>query len=136
MQTKIINLLKEYGLKVTPQRITLLSTIENKGHANIDEIYNEVKISHPSISLATVYKNITSLIEKGLLKELPITNSKSKYEIIKEQHSHFICQKCGQIDDITLDVDIQKDCNSLAQNSNFKIGNIELNIYGICKKCQ
>jgi len=130
MQTKIVNNLREYGLKVTPQRVTILSAIDKRGHANIDEIYQDVKKQHSSISLATVYKNVTSLVEKELLKELALNSVKSKYEINKEPHSHLICKECGSVEDVNLS-------NELNLNiENFKVEDIELNLYGICKKCQ
>jgi len=130
MQSNITNTLREYGLKVTPQRVTILDSIDKRGHANIDEIYQDVKKLHSSISLATVYKNITSLVEKKLLKELALNNLKSKYEISKEAHSHLICKVCNSVEDIEISQNIDRDFGE------FKVEDIELNLYGICKKCQ
>ena len=132
MQTQVVNSLKEHGLKVTPQRVTILSAIEKKGHANIDEIYQEAKTTNPTMSLATVYKNVTSLIETNLLKELALNNQKSKYELTKEPHSHLICKKCGSVEDIN--------SNNLftlnRDNLDFDIEEVELNIYGTCNECK
>ncbi len=132
MQMQVVNSLKAHGLKVTPQRVTILSAIEKKGHANIDEIYKEAKTTNPTMSLATVYKNITSLIETKLLKEVAINNQKSKYELSKEPHSHLICKECGSLEDI--------DSNNLFTLNNdkidFDIEEVELNIYGVCNKCK
>jgi len=71
-----------------------------------------------------------------LLKELAITNKKSKYEISKEPHSHIICKKCGYVEDVMLNNTIEVECNTLAKTNSFDLEDIELNIYGICKKCQ
>ena len=132
MQTQVVNSLKEHGLKVTPQRVTILTAIERQGHANIDEIYQEAKTTNPTMSLATVYKNVTSLIETNLLKEVAINNQKSKYELTKEPHSHLICKQCGSVEDIN--------SNNLftlnRDNLDFDIEDIELNIYGVCSKCK
>jgi len=136
MQTNIVYKLKEFGLKATPQRVTILNTISSKGHASVEEIYLDVIKRHPTISLATVYKNVTSLAEINLLKKLAITNKRSKYEISKEPHSHTICQKCGYIEDVTLNNTIEIECNILTKKRDFDLKDIELNIYGICKKCQ
>ena len=132
MQTQVVNSLKEHGLKVTPQRVTILTAIKRQGHANIDEIYQEAKTTNPTMSLATVYKNVTSLIETNLLKEVAINNQKSKYELTKEPHSHLICKKCGSVEDIN--------SNNLftlnRDNLDFDIEDVELNIYGVCSKCK
>ncbi len=132
MQMQVVNSLKEHGLKVTPQRVTILNAIDKFGHANIDEIYQEAKTTNPTMSLATVYKNVTSLIETNLLKEVAINNQKSKYELTKEPHSHLICKQCGSVEDIN-----SKNLFSLNRdNLDFDIEEVELNIYGICSKCK
>ena len=135
MQNNIIDLLKSHGLKATPQRVTILSVIEKKGHANIDEIYEDAKTTNPSMSLATVYKNITSLVDINLLKEVALSSLKSKYEINKEPHSHLVCKVCGHVEDIDLNSDIVASASKLSKEKKFQFKELGLNIYGICSKC-
>ncbi|MRI83557.1 MAG: transcriptional repressor [Nitratiruptor sp.] len=78
----------------------MLEILERYGHADIEEIYNEIKEIFISISLATVYKNINTMLEAGLIQEIKIPNGKSKFEIVKEHHSHFFCTQCNRIYDI------------------------------------
>jgi Fur family peroxide stress response transcriptional regulator len=54
----IKELLQKSKLKATPQRVAILKSIEKLGHASIEEIYEDIKENFPSISLATIYKNI------------------------------------------------------------------------------
>ena len=136
MQKQIVDILKEYGLKATPQRVTILSAIERHGHANIDEIYKDAKEKHSTISLATVYKNVTSLVAIDLLKEVALNNFKSKYEINKQPHSHIVCKKCGEVEDISLTNEIEFDTAKLIEGKDFLAEDIELNIYGVCHNCQ
>jgi len=136
MQNINIKLLNEFGLKATPQRLDILSAIEKLGHANIDEIYKIVKKSNPTISLATVYKNITALVEKSLLKEVALNNFKSKYELSKDKHSHLICKVCGNVKDIGLNSQISNIAKDLSNKENFNFEDIELNIYGVCNSCK
>ena len=131
MQTKVVNSLKEHGLKVTPQRITILNAIDKYGHANIDEIYQEAITTNPTLSLATVYKNVASLIETKLLKEVSLNNLKSKYELTKEPHSHLVCKECGNVED----VNSSNLFNLNADGLNFNAEEIELYIYGVCSNC-
>jgi len=136
MQNKIVEILKEHGLKATPQRVTILSAIDKKGHANIDEIYKEAKEKHPTMSLATVYKNVTSLVSLNLLKEVALNNFKSKYELNKAPHSHLTCKECGNVEDIQLSNDIKLDASELLERKDFLAEDIELNIYGLCSMCK
>ena len=136
MNLDIAQKLKEHDLKVTPQRLSILNTLNRYGHASIDEIYNEVKKIHLSISLATVYKNITSLLQVKLIKEVALNDFKTKYEITKKPHSHLVCKKCGKIEDINLSNEIEQDVSKLASVKEFTTNEVELNIYGLCKKCK
>ena len=122
--------LENSPLKTTPQRLAILKEIDNKGHANVDEIYSSVKQNFPSISLATIYKNIISLKEANILSEV-CAPSKNKFEIVKEPHAHFICQKCEHIEDIPLDEAINEKIEQKYPNSRK-----QLYIYGVCQKCK
>ena len=122
--------LENSPLKTTPQRLAILKEIDKKGHANVDEIYSSVKKNFPSISLATIYKNIISLKEADILSEV-CTPHKNKFEIVKEPHAHFICKECSYIEDIPLDEAINETIEAKYPNSEK-----QLYIYGICQKCR
>ncbi|WP_456392883.1 Fur family transcriptional regulator [Nitratifractor sp.] len=129
-------LLKEHGLKATFQRMTILSSIHELGHANVDEIYEKVRLSHPTLSLATVYKNIVTMVEEGVLVEVPIAGMKSKYELKKDEHLHLICVECGSVMDKELDSHLAEDTQKVAQRSSFALKERQMNLYGVCDKCQ
>jgi Fur family peroxide stress response transcriptional regulator len=97
------NLLKEYNLKVTPQRLAIVEELYTHGHMNIDELYSSLLKKFPSISLATIYKNVNAMIEKIFLNEVKIPHEKAVYELVKEDHSHVVCSSCHAIMDVTLD---------------------------------
>ena len=96
-----VQILKNANLKATPQRLGVLKVLNKHTHPTIDELYAEVKKDYPSISLATVYKNLNTLIEEKLAVEVSIPNQKSKYDIYEEPHIHVICEDCGEIEDLT-----------------------------------
>ncbi|ADV46286.1 Fur family transcriptional regulator [Nitratifractor salsuginis] len=129
-------ILKEHGLKATFQRMTILAAIDRMGHANVDEIYEEVRQSHPTLSLATVYKNIVTMVEQGVLVEVPIVGKKSKYELKKKEHLHLICTECGSVRDQALDEILSEDTDKVAWDSSFELKERQLNLYGICSDCR
>ena len=124
------SLLEDSNLKTTPQRLAILKELDNKGHASIEEIYETIKEMFPSISLATIYKNINALKEEGIISEICL-HQKPKFEIEKSPHAHFICKKCGNVEDIPFEDIIKNDFNKKYPNSQK-----ELYIYGVCKKCK
>ena len=128
-------LLQNSELKATFQRINILENIAKYGHISIDDIYAEVIKVHPSLSLATVYKNIVLMVEKGILVEVPITGQKSKYEIKKENHIHLICNKCGVVVDKPYSTITDDIFSSFTSEDNFSILKKQINLYGVCSRC-
>lgn len=124
----IQELLRNQNLKVTPQRIAILTEIAKEGHISVDDIYLKIKDNFPSISLATIYKNINSMKDAEIIYEIHTQDSKSKYEIKKQSHAHFICQLCHSIEDINID---KKDFKNYGD-----FNQIDLYLYGICKNCK
>jgi Fe2+ or Zn2+ uptake regulation protein len=124
------SLLEESNLKTTPQRLAILKELDKKGHASIEEIYEDIKEMFPSISLATIYKNINALKDENVISEVCL-HQKPKFEITKEPHAHFICKKCGAIEDVPFEEIINNEIEKKYPNTRK-----ELYIYGICKKCK
>ena len=127
------DMLRHYNLKATPQRLVIIESIDKYGHINIDRLYDEVKTKFSSISLATIYKNINSMISNLLLLEVKIPNEKSVYEIVKEQHSHLVCTNCGKVIDIKIDTNRIVEC--ISNDYKFTIDKSDLIFSGCCESC-
>jgi len=127
-------LLRNYNLKATPQRLLIIESIDKYGHINIDHLYEEVKSTFTSISLATIYKNINSMIHNVLLSEVKIPNEKSVYEIVKDQHSHLFCKNCGDIVDIKINT--KRIVDSISEDYKFSIDKSDLVFSGSCENCR
>jgi len=134
--TDYATLLKESGLKATFQRMNILESIEAQGHMSIDAMYENVIKTHPSLSLATVYKNIILMVEKGVLVEVPITGQKAKYELVKEDHIHLVCTECGEVKDKPHNSSADALFSSMTKNENFALSKQQINLYGVCSHCQ
>jgi Fur family ferric uptake transcriptional regulator/Fur family peroxide stress response transcriptional regulator len=127
-----ITLLKSNDLKATIQRTSILKSIDQAGHINIDEIYEDVKEQYPTLSLATIYKNIILMQENHVIIEVPMNGEKSKYELKKDDHIHLICQNCGDIQDTK----ITKKTQEALVIENFQLNSSQINLYGFCQTCQ
>ncbi len=127
-----ITLLKENDLKATIQRTSILESIDHAGHINIDEIYENVKKQYPTLSLATIYKNIIVMQENNVIVEVPMNGEKSKYELKKEEHMHLICEACGHIKDTKITPATKK----ALMIENFQLKASQINLFGLCEQCQ
>ncbi|MDA3966841.1 Fur family transcriptional regulator [Helicobacter sp. WB40] len=129
-------ILKNGNLKVTPQRMAILQEINTKGHISIDEIYENIKKNHPSMSLATIYKNLTSMQEVKIIDEVKLPNQKPRYELTKKPHIHLVCERCGMIKDIHLEEVIDNLKQSCEKETGYKIRDSSIALLGICKECE
>lgn len=126
-------LLKNYGLKATPQRAVILMEITEAGHINVENLYEKVKAKLPTTSLATIYKNVHSMVDSNLLTELFIEGKKTMYEIDKGYHVHLICRECGKVTDFFMGSEDLIDFISTYIDN--KITLVTANIYYICNNC-
>jgi Fur family peroxide stress response transcriptional regulator len=127
-------LLREYKIKVTPQRLSIVEELYGCVHMSIDELYEAIKKKFPSVSLATVYKNINTMLDSNFIQEVKIPNEKSKYELTKEAHSHVVCQECGRVEDIILD--LHTISQKAANLSHYQIKEEALVFSGLCPECK
>ena len=131
--TKFVTLLKDRKLTVTPQRIEIVNILSTNRHINVDKLYSLLLSSFPSISLATVYKNINIMLEKSLISEVQIPNKKSVYELIKEEHFHVTCKECNEVLDLNLDV--SKLVDEAKSKSGYDLKSSTMVFSGLCPKC-
>lgn len=129
-------LLNECELKATFQRINMLESIDNNGHMCIEGIYDEIVKIYPSLSLATVYKNIILMVEKGVVVEVPISGQKAKYELVKEDHIHLVCTQCGEVEDKPHNESADTLFSNMTKSENFTLKKQQINLYGVCAGCQ
>ena len=92
--------LKEKNLRLTDQRRKIASiALSHDSHFEIQELVREVRKAHSEISPATVYRNVKTLCEAGLLQEtLESRSGVTLYERTEsEHHDHIVCLDCGLI---------------------------------------
>lgn len=136
------NMLREKGLKVTNQRLTVLETMAaHPGeHLTTEEIYDLVKEKEPEIGLATVYRTVQVLFDLKVIDKVSFDDGFTRYELrgldqkTGHQHHHAICNKCGKVysfQDDLLDALEQ----ALFDSMGFVVTNHEVKLYGTCKEC-
>lgn len=127
----MINLQK----RKTKQMSIILDFVEkSKFHPTIKEIYSAVSNKIPKIGIATVYRNVSILVENKLIEKIQVTEKITRYDGNKTPHNHFICNNCNVIYDVFEEIKINT--NVLKNKHEFKIDSKKINLFGICKKCQ
>ncbi len=133
---EIAEILREKGLKATPQRMAIYSVLINtKSHPSAETIFKTLEPKNPSMSLATVYKTLEAFKKAGLITEINLGDGFSRYDGVTQFHPHVICTECGRLIDAKLK-NIELIIEDIENSTNFKIQNEQMFFYGICSKCQ
>ena len=133
---EIASLLRQGGIRVTPQRLAISEAVLNsRDHPSVQQIFERVKDHFPSMTLATIYSTLDVLENSGLIQELPFPQF-SRYESNLEPHVNLVCVKCGTV----TDADIGHDSvvtlkNQIAGESKFKVGWQRVDFHGWCSIC-
>ncbi len=131
-----MNILKEKNLKATPQRISVLKELHKNEHPTIDGLYEAIKKDYPSISLATVYKNVHTLKENGIIIEVNMPNGKMRYDIFTKPHIHIVCKNCNSVEDMDYDEKLFDYQKTLEAKANIEIDRLDvIATVERCKHC-
>jgi Fur family transcriptional regulator, peroxide stress response regulator len=133
---QIVLKLKENNHKLTPQRLAVVKIlVQNEGHPNIETIFDQLQKDFPTMSLATVYRNVMLLKSLGEVLEIGFPDGSNRYDGKKPYpHPHVICVRCKNIIDPDLNTlqDLTEEVNRI---TGFKILTHRLDFFGICSEC-
>lgn len=122
-----LSILKSSGLKATPQRVAVLKELGKENHhPTMEEMYLNIKKENPTISLATVYKNVNVLRENGIVIEINIPNGKMRYDYLSIPHIHMVCKKCGNTQDLPYNKNLFDYQTSLEKSKNVVIDRLDV----------
>ncbi|MGJ8454602.1 Fur family transcriptional regulator [Pseudothermotoga sp. U03pept] len=125
--SQIMELLKNHGLKITPQRVEILRFLQsNRIHPTAQQIYEHVLSKVGSVSFTTVYNTLHTLEEIGYLKKISINETTTIYDVDTSNHGHFVCRICGNVYDINYRATV---------NVAGIVERTELIVYGVCTQC-
>jgi Fur family peroxide stress response transcriptional regulator len=126
----------QHGIAVTHQRQVLYETMQSMhGHPSPEEVFAAVKQRIPSISLATVYKNIHLFVESGVFRELSIHHGTLRVEMNSVPHHHMVCSICKKVNDLPDGV-LGTQSTAIVLPNGFMVERISVDVIGICPVCQ
>ncbi|MFH0892576.1 MAG: Fur family transcriptional regulator [Candidatus Falkowbacteria bacterium] len=136
-ETEIITQkLKKAGLKITPQRIAILSELaDNFDHPTTDAIYQKIKLKLPNISFDTVNRTLIAFVQSGVIKIAEGQGGARRYDPMTEPHHHFHCVTCNRIIDF---INKEYDKIKLPENITKKhqVLGQKIVLDGICQDCK
>ena len=121
------------GLRFTPQRYDVMAFLaEHAEHPTAAEIFEGVNRKDPRSSKATIYNNLRDLVKAGLVREVAVEGRAARFDAKGMRHHHFICDRCGNVEDIEWYNVPRPASGSLGKRI---VRECELIFRGLCVKC-
>jgi len=127
--------LKEGGFKLTPRRRAIIELFVNgKSHLTAEDVWDKLKKQFDQCGLPSVYRNLESLVECGILTRIQQFDRKKHYGLCSavhgNHHHHITCIKCGKVDEI-------KDCaiGDIKKIKGYKVVSHFMQVNGVCAGC-
>jgi Fe2+ or Zn2+ uptake regulation protein len=123
-------------IRNTVQRQIVLNTLKKMDtHPTVEEVYQEIHKDHPTISKATVYRNLRQLAKNREIRQILLPDELERYDKRANQHYHFKCKNCGVFYDIDIDYPKALD-EAVRQKYGFEVDEHDVLFRGICPKCR
>ena len=122
-------------LKYSRQREYIKSCLaETTTHPTANDLYLTVKEEFPKISLGTVYRNLSLLVDLGEAKRLTDTSGTDHFDAITRPHAHFVCSSCQQVRDFP--TPLEQAAETLAAGDfEGQVDSYDIYFYGKCPAC-
>ena len=127
--------------KYSKQRELILKSLRNRiDHPTAEMLYSDLKNQMPEIGIATIYRNLSDLCEMGEIVKLKSKIGPDRFDGNKEEHIHFECNECHDIEDIFVHDNqtkkIDNEIKRLSENIDAECNGANIWLYGLCKKCK
>jgi Fur family ferric uptake transcriptional regulator len=133
----LLQSLRTMGYRITPQREMIVEAIAHaNGHVTAEEIYAQVKERTRYVNLATVYRTLELLVEKGLSSRADLWDGRVVYAtLLHGPHIHLVCRQCGGIS--LADSNLLEELGEqLSTQYDFTADLGHLSIIGVCANCR
>lgn len=124
------------GTRRSRQREVILHELcQLTSHPTVDELFLLVRGRLPRISLATVYRNLELLAERGVIAKLELAGHPRRFDGRATRHTHIRCHNCGAV----ADLDIQPRETPLAEvqeHTDYRVTGQRIEFVGNCPQCQ
>ena len=134
---KFKNVLRKESLKLTKQRLAVLSNVvNNSGHRECDEIFDHLKSDGENVSRATVYRTVGILEKYSFLRKLELGDGRARYEykLDRGHHDHMVCIECGEIIEF-FNSELESLQDEICKEKKFKLVRHIHQLFGVCEIC-
>ncbi len=121
--------------RMTKQKRLILEILRGTDtHPTADWIYSKAVLQMDTISRSTVYRNLNSLFESGLIQKINVGDSETRFDGSTHDHVHLVCDVCGRVIDLPYEkIRISK--SRVEKDTGYLISCVEVVLHGVCDEC-
>ncbi len=131
--------LRDSGLRVTKQRVAVISALADTPHSGADAVLTSVRSQVGQVSTQAIYDVLNTLTDRGLVRRIQPAGSSARYELrVGDNHHHLVCRLCGAVADIDCATETAPclDASDLDQHApGFVVDEAEVTFWGVCATC-
>lgn len=133
--SELAHLLRDRGLRLTPQRQMVLDAVRQLGHATPEQVHAAVRDVAPGVNITTIYRTLELLEELGLVTHVHLSHGAPTYHGVgEEQHVHLVCRNCGHVAELDQD-ELAPLAARLREERGFQMDIGHVALFGLCKGC-
>lgn len=131
MESRIERLCVERGLKMTGQRRVIARVLSDADdHPDVEELYRRAVALDARISIATVYRTVRLLEERGILERRDFGGGRARYEPTEHgHHYHLIDVESGRVIEFE-DAAHERVLAAIAERLGFDLVSHRLELFG------
>ncbi len=134
---RLLQVLKQAGLRLTPQRRAICTWLAmTDRHPSAYDLYEDLALTHPEISRATVYNTLNVLQELGAIVEISFGSDQIHYDTNPEPHVNLICLRCHTIIDFRGQLDVNLLGERVLHETGFQTAAAKVDLVGFCAECR
>ena len=117
----------------TEQKRVILSALMQADHPTASELYENIRLTNPHLSRATVFRVLGQFADDGVIRRLNLLGSDTRFDARTAPHAHCHCVRCGRVSDV-----FEGDFVPLFSSdevAGYKILSTEIEFNGICPGC-
>jgi len=128
--------LRERGLRATPQRRLVLRAVSELGHATPEQVCDFVQGESSSLNLSTVYRALELLEGLGVVSHTHLQHGSPTYQVADHvDHLHLVCRRCGSITEADLAL-ARPLADTVEAGHGFSTDLSHLSLHGVCGNCR
>ncbi len=120
------------------RRVILEELVKLRSHPTAEELHRIVRRRIPRISLATVYRNLEEMADRGIIRKIGTGTGPRRFDADTSEHFHALCHRCGRVADIETDdhcLDLARELRRLC-DTDFSVREVNIELIGLCPECR